>query len=173
MRFYEGGTKANVKKVIIHNNYNPRMNNYDFALLQLDEPLVLNNTTMKAAILPDQNERVRDRVECSTSGWGLTNVNALNPSSVLRSVDVRVVNSAICKLSYSRIRTIITDQMICAGRWWGGKDACNGDSGGPLHCSGKLIGVVSWGYSCGKPFYPGIYARVPSVRLWIQKFTGI
>lgn len=119
---YEGGTKVNVKKVIIHDNYNPRINNYDFALLQLDQPLALNNTKMKAAILPDRNERVRDRVKCTTSGWGITDVNSFYPSPVLQAVNVRIINSGICKFSYSQIRTTITDQMICAGAWLGGKD---------------------------------------------------
>lgn len=108
--------------MIIHNNYNPRINNFDFALLQLDEPLVLNTTRIKAATLPDRNERIRDRVKCQTSGWGITAVNSLYPSSVLQSVNVRIINSAICKYSYSQIYTIITDQMICAGVWRGGKD---------------------------------------------------
>lgn len=178
--FYEGGKKVNVKKVIVHNNYNPRINDYDFALLQLNEPLILNNTKMMAAILPHQNERLRDRAKCTTSGWGITDVNSLYPSPVLQSIDVRIINSVICKFSYSQIHTTITDQMICAGFWWGGKDSCNGDSGGPLICDStqdrgirKLFGVVSWGYGCGEPLYPGVYARVQSVRSWIEKVAGI
>lgn len=27
----------------------------------------------------------------------------------------------------------------------GGKDACNGDSGGPLLYSGVVVGITSWG----------------------------
>lgn len=118
----EGGTKVNVKRVIIHDNYNSQSNNYDFALLQLNEPLVINNTTMKAAILPDKNERLRDRAKCQTSGWGIRDVNSKELSPVLQSVDVRIINSAICRFSYGKIDTMITNQMICAGNWWGGKD---------------------------------------------------
>lgn len=72
--------------------------------------------------------------------------------------------------------------MICAGYLGeGGKDSCKGDSGGPLRCYHTendtetllLIGVVSWGHACGDQDYPGVYARVTSVRKWIETVAGI
>lgn len=71
----------------------------------------------------------------------------------------------------------ITPRMICAGLKEGGKDSCQGDSGGPLTIQNddepELIGVVSFGSGCARPNYPGVYARVTSVREWIQEETGI
>lgn len=68
--------------------------------------------------------------------------------------------------------------MICAGFEKGGKDACQGDSGGPLSLldndgSRVLVGVVSWGDDCAQPYYPGVYARVSSVRSWIKNISGV
>lgn len=56
-----------------------------------------------------------------------------------------------------------------------GKDACKGDSGGPLIKLGKtaaedtVVGVVSWGVGCGR--YPGVYARISAQREWINSIV--
>ena len=33
----------------------------------------------------------------------------------------------------------------------------------------KLIGVVSWGTTCGQAEHPGVYAEVAKVMDWVQK----
>jgi trypsin len=38
---------------------------------------------------------------------------------------------------------------------------------------GKLIGVVSFGMDCADPVFPGVYARISSVRQWIAAYTGL
>ena len=66
--------------------------------------------------------------------------------------------------------------MLCAVVPGGGKDSCQGDSGGPMvtleNDKQTLIGVVSWGAGCAHPNYPGVYARVTSVKTWIQSIAS-
>ena len=51
----------------------------------------------------------------------------------------------------------------------GGKDTCGGDSGGPLVCDDEVVGVVSFGYKCAEAGYPGIYAKAPRFKDWIDR----
>lgn len=77
---------------------------------------------------------------------------------------VPIVGYATCDINYGNITT----GMICAGYMQtGGVDACQGDSGGPLVCNGYLTGIVSWGYGCAQPGYPGVYTNVSYYYNWI------
>ena len=57
--------------------------------------------------------------------------------------------------------------MLCAHDWVGTtSDACQGDSGGGLVKTGSsssadvLVGLVSWGFGCADPNFPGVYSRL-------------
>ena len=62
--------------------------------------------------------------------------------------------------------------MFCAGWLEGGKDACTGDSGGPLICAENdrpvLRGITSWGLGCAEANAPGVYTRVEQYLDWIE-----
>ncbi|MER9997521.1 trypsin-like serine protease [Mesorhizobium sp. M0051] len=73
----------------------------------------------------------------------------------------------------------LTGNMICAGTTSGVRDACNGDSGGPLFMTGTggrvQVGVVSWGEgpadgsaACGHKDAYGIYTRLANYTGWIE-----
>lgn len=64
---------------------------------------------------------------------------------------------------------MITSRMICAGL--AGHDSCQGDSGGPLVAGGVQVGIVSWGYGCARPGYPGVYSNIAQLRGFIDKHT--
>ena len=66
--------------------------------------------------------------------------------------------------------------MICAGDLVNGRrDACEGDSGGPLIISKSnndrtaiIYGIASFGFFCGRSDGPGVYVRVSKYINWIQ-----
>ena len=102
-------------------------------------------------------------------------VNAAHSGlSALREVTVRMIEPEVCKRLDWYGDRFNEQSMLCAGYEEGGKDACVGDSGGPLQCltpSGrwKLAGVVSFGLGCGERKKPGVYVNVAKVLGWIKR----
>ncbi|MBX3579634.1 MAG: serine protease [Rhizobiaceae bacterium] len=99
---------------------------------------------------------------------------------VLREAEVEVIDQTSCRKRYRTLAAkanqyVIDDTEICAGVIGEVRDSCYGDSGGPLMAKDPetdayvLLGVVSWGYQCGHPGFPGIYARVASFGDWIRQ----
>jgi secreted trypsin-like serine protease len=99
-------------------------------------------------------------------GWGVTDTSAGATSSRLLGTHLFIGADADCKQAYS---PYIDAGMLCAAA--PGKDACEGDSGGPLlltDSSGTIqIGVVSFGDGCAKIGYPTVYSKVNVYRSWI------
>ncbi|KAH8384703.1 hypothetical protein KR093_005654, partial [Drosophila rubida] len=158
------GVIVSVSEIIMHEKYNPDTYDHDIALLVLSSPLPVNNFTIKAIKLA--SEDVEAGSISTVTGWGTTSSGG-KASDQLLAVDVPIVSNKECNEDYGAGR--ITDSMLCAGvRGVGGKDACQGDSGGPLIVNNELHGVVSWGYGCAHPEYPGVYARVSYLLDWIK-----
>lgn len=63
--------------------------------------------------------------------------------------------------------------MFCAAA--PSKDACIGDTGGPLIDPKitTLYGVISWGIGCADPSYPRVYSNIANQRSWITKHSGV
>lgn len=107
------------------------------------------------------------------AGWGGDN-EAQEFKPRLHKVFVPVLASSMCR--YSLGTAVFGEGMLCAGGL-SNQDACKGDSGGPLIVeieddkSGEvrhvLIGVVSWGFHCGKLGIPAIYTSVYQHLDWI------
>ncbi|KAG7213035.1 hypothetical protein KM043_002370 [Ampulex compressa] len=154
-----------IQQQIIHPQYSPSTFTNDIAVLRLQGSVPLSLHMPICLPLP---EKVRNKnYEYSfpfVAGWG--SIQFRGPRSlILQEVQLPVVNLQSCKNAYDKFKvTIIDDRVICAGFARGGKDACEGDSGGPLmtYSDGKyyLLGVVSYGHQCALPGIPGVYSNV-------------
>jgi secreted trypsin-like serine protease len=99
-------------------------------------------------------------VMATVLGWGRLAEGA-GPSPTLQSVQVPVVADKTCAAEESDFDA---NAMVCAGYPQGGRDACAGDSGGPMVVDGRLVGVVSWGDGCARAGKPGVYTRLTSYQ---------
>ncbi|HLL00023.1 MAG TPA: trypsin-like serine protease [Myxococcaceae bacterium] len=165
------GQVRTVSEVYVYPGYVDTAQGKDVALLRLSSPLDLTGANAKAipiltaadAAAGYANPGVTSRV----TGWGTLSSGGSSPD-ILQTVDVAIVSNADAQAAYRR-ETITADQLAAASP---GKDSCQGDSGGPLTVlkgsTRVLAGVVSWGYGCADPRYPGLYARVSSFDSWIN-----
>ena len=154
-----GTERFSVKRIVPHPLRGAR--DYDYALIQL------SGESKYTPITLNRNE-IAGEADLVTAGWGLT-AEAGSLARQLQKVTVPFVSGDKCSAAYPGK---ITDRMLCAGYVTGGKDACQGDSGGPLFTDNgmqrTLVGVVSWGKGCARPFFYGVYAKVNAVTDWID-----
>ncbi|XP_078658661.1 ovochymase-like [Branchiostoma floridae x Branchiostoma belcheri] len=163
-----------VSKVIVHEEYDDNLLNKDLTLLKLSRPAVLGQYIQTVCLPEHAGDDPPAGTTCVTTGFGDT--QGTGDDDVLKQARVPLVSNADCNAANSYDGEI-SQYMLCAGFQEGGHDACQGDSGGPLVCpklgQWYLNGVVSWGYGCAQPNYPGVYARVTSMLDWIgQKMAA-
>ena len=143
--------------MIIHPDYNASTDQHDIALLKLKKKLDLSKY-MPACLAP-KNADYSWR-KASVYGWGITNqfifrkntscyISGVDDisglSNVLRTTNVTIISLRECKASKGQYPDCkdgqfalvdnnyegqISEDMLCAAS--PGRDACPGDSGGPL-----------------------------------------
>lgn len=153
-------------------DYNAVM--HDIALIKLVKEIPLTNVT-NIACLPDKKYKIKHGTLCTTIGWGRQSITSMKGSDALQEVQVPIVRKKKCKKAFS---FTINNSQICAGFKKGTKDACIGDSGGPLMCPVKrnngdiawyVTGVTSYGEGCGEKGKYGLYTNVSKYLKWIHK----
>ncbi|XP_048452626.1 plasminogen-like [Rhincodon typus] len=162
-----------VKEKFPHICFDNKTKENDIMLLQLQSEAKLNKY-VELLPLPKNDLDVEDGTVCSVAGWGWTKINSNKNSDHLKEVNVTIINRSKCNSpKYYNKKPLITMNMLCAGDKRGGKDACCGDSGGPLICKDVFRGIVSYGKKCGLAKKPGIYTRLTKEYMkWIQKGTA-
>merc|ERR1719369_14591 len=159
----EGEKFMSVEKIIQHEDYEAQTISNDICLIKLTEALEWSDYIAPIPI-PAQGAETEAGTVCTVTGWGVKNEGGLLLPHQLQKVEVPVVSDEECREPYG---DQVQDNMICAGVPEGGKDSCQGDSGGPFVCNGELVGVVSWGYGCARPGYPGVYTETSYFTDWV------
>ncbi|EFN82690.1 Proclotting enzyme [Harpegnathos saltator] len=160
-----------IERRVIHPQYNPTTYTNDIAVLKTtrDVPFSLD---LHPICLPVDDFHRNKRLENTypfVAGWG--SVYFRGPtSSHLMQIQIPVRTEEECKTAFQNFKTTVIDnRVLCAGYARGGKDACQGDSGGPLMSPSSkytyiyyVTGIVSYGFKCAEPGFPGVYTRVTS-----------
>ncbi|XP_011337775.1 trypsin-1 isoform X2 [Ooceraea biroi] len=158
-----------VEKISIHPMFDISTLHNDVAVLQLS---VSFKFTPELHNAPLAGNPIVPGTICQVAGWGYPADNIPIVSLDLMYVDLPIRSVDECRKLLKNI-TNLPDGMFCAGYLDGGKDACQGDSGGGMVCNGILTGVVSGGEGCARPLFPGVYADVYYYLNWITNNEAI
>jgi hypothetical protein len=167
------GTQYQVSEVIPHPGYNKNTFENDIALLRVTGAINCTDCKpIKLMTAKNVSEGYTDPGKMAwITGWGITFAGSTNLPPVLKKAQVPIVSNSTA----ATVWTTIPSTDIMAGYLNGNKDACSGDSGGPMSIfvdgEYKLAGIVSWG-SKNCDTYGG-YSRVSDFEFWIRSTTGI
>jgi len=155
------------EKFYLHPSYNDISLDNDFALVRLNGTSITTPANIDTQGLSLEYEPTK---ELWAIGFGLQAEGGgiLDLPNDLQHVDVKYVSDDYCEQVYDWYNPYKRESMMCASDI--GKDACSGDSGGPLYdeLNNVVVGVTSWGLGCARESYPGIYSRIANRFSWIQ-----
>ena len=159
---------------ISHPNYEDVENGDDIAFILLDDPIDhIAPINLDWEEITDNDIELK-RPEADVCGWGRKSARGedIYPKR-LQCASLNLVTGFNCNELYNpykdRGNIRIHDSQLCAADENFKKDACLGDSGGPLFQRrvtemGEIktyqIGIVSEGDRCAKKGKPGVYARL-------------
>jgi secreted trypsin-like serine protease len=204
------GKRHKVTEVIVHEGYSEETLDNDIGLLKLADAASAPTIKLPASATEDAGKVTVTGWGMMGDGTFPNDLMEadldLQPSSAcidgIKEIYAKDLTNALTQLSgrmrYSEkgiegaraaiaadMRDPLTANMICAGTSSGARDACNGDSGGPLFGMGAdggltQVGVVSWGegpadanMACGHANAYGVYTRVSNYLDWVKSKTGI
>ncbi|XP_059102428.1 vitamin K-dependent protein C isoform X3 [Peromyscus eremicus] len=165
-----------IKEVLVHPNYSRSTSDNDIALLRLAQPATLSKTIVPIC-LPDNGLAERELTQAGretvVTGWGYQSDRdkdgRRNRTSVLTFIRIPVAPRNECM---QVMNNVVSENMLCAGILGDNRDACDGDSGGPMVVFFRgtwfLVGLVSWGEGCGHLNNYGVYTKVSRYLEWIH-----
>ena len=175
------GMDFKIDRIVRHSQYQqktlpappPNMYANDIALIHIvddGKPRPRNPAQIRA--IPLYEGPVAPGAEVTGTGWGKTEaVEGHAPSAVLMKVDLRAMDTEVCKARRDYGPERIGGKVICASHPQ--RSTCQGDSGGALTFTNgapKVVGVISWGKKrCSGDGQPGVYTRVENYLGWIKQ----
>ncbi|XP_063216366.1 phenoloxidase-activating factor 3-like [Bacillus rossius redtenbacheri] len=167
-----------VETAIRHEMFNSPYLKNDIALLRLQVPINMTTEYIRPICLPfGLNVTGLEEKKYHIAGWGKTDYYDSDGSPVLQFTGILSMPLPDCDSRQEKEVRPLDHTQLCAGVDMG-KDACKGDSGGPLMETLQAparssvqtfqIGVVSFGsVPCGAKYSPSVYTRVTAYLGWI------
>lgn len=166
-KYYSGGSTFNVANILRHPNFSSSSFESNLAILRVATSFVFGSTVQPiplASVAPPNNGLV------IATAYGAINTNYDYPDTLQKGA-LLVFPRVDCQKYKSRM----TPSMFCAGDPTGNRDFCASDQGAPLAYQQQLVGIYSWGCSCGvtstlNPPTPSspVFNSIPFFRSWIQ-----
>ncbi|NXE52520.1 FA10 factor, partial [Casuarius casuarius] len=158
-----------VEKIIINDAFDLATYDSDIALIKLKEPITFSEYVIPAC-LPEEDfatEVLMKQASGIVSGFGKIFQRGQLVER-MKVFQIPYVDMGTCKPA---IRSLVTENMFCAGYDKDGKDVCHGDGGGPhvTQYNGTyfVTGIISWGEGCGTPGKYGIYTNLSKFLPWV------
>ncbi|XP_044765999.1 serine protease snake-like [Coccinella septempunctata] len=166
----------NVAHIIAHPDYNYPLRYNDIALIELDRDVSFTDYIRPACLYTSTHI---EQTQSVATGYGKNEFAASENINKLMKVVLHIYKNEKCAQTFgSDKRSLprgIIQSMLCAGDIKGGHDTCQGDSGGPLlitkksnKCKFFLVGITSFGKSCGEANTAAVYTKVSAYIDWIE-----
>lgn len=187
LRDIQDGEVVPATTQLYHPDYDASKTDNDYMILILDRP-----TTEAVDYLKVNQDFIEGDVPVTVVGYGDTfpGQSIKYPAPIMNHAEVFTLTNELCNATAGTLggtesfgwniggvdesyEGMITENHLCAGA--DGKDGCYGDSGGPLVMTSddtgdvSQVGLVSWGYGCAHPNFPGVYARISPAFEWIKE----
>ena len=167
------GSRTPVRSIRIHPQFSSTSLYNDIALVELTVPSSIQPIALFSGESVDNTPPSLLGKLVTVLGWGVADsTTSWYYPEILRQVSLPVVADSTCNDIY--INPVLPSQF-CAG-YWEGKDACEGDSGGPavVQVDGHWVhaGIVSAGVSCQEYFgWYGKYTRTSAYLSFIRQYA--
>ncbi|XP_073963856.1 trypsin-1-like [Choristoneura fumiferana] len=166
-----------IQHIIKHPQYKAPSKYHDIALLETLLPVTLGASAVPVCL----DIFGGNTSQAVATGWGATAWRG-SDADILQKVTLTKFKEEECRKKFPRSRTMEhgfdADTQICYGDYTERVDTCQGDSGGPLTiqnakvtCTYIIVGITSFGKSCGSPKDPGIYTKVSYYVPWIESIV--